>query len=524
MCRGFVLVLLFLFCSFAFGQTVTLKNGSVIKGDIINDTSDFIEVKTSFGSVKVNRGEIKSIDYDIYSVKLKDGTVLKSELLLKTDAYIKILISGSEVIIPRENISSMTAESAPSGRASKPAEEGGFNPKTAEYAVTGLGTVSAGAVSAVKTGQFSQTSAVPSYAAAGQNVSAASTNSFSPAGGDDLSVVDLTPGSIDAGNTIEDFSQMKYIVTLKSGRQVEAVILDMDSDSIKVMTEGKTKTLLRTSILSIVAKRHSPVSEIQSSYKPTHIVVLKSGAEIECALIEDTPEKVKISTEYGVTEISKNAVLSITPIEEKKEPIKIKKKDIKKKPKRKSRAKKHTKERFKELTFFIGLWQPPFKLDLTDEGGEVVSMDDSGVEFGLRYLFCKYKKIHFGLTAALQSITSKDFEFTGKTVKISGEAGYLKSVVVIPAGKSLTSGIYFVGGAGLSMTRFNYRMSDSASTVSLSSIQPVLSVGAGLNKKAGTAILGFEADWSYVKQKESKLSGSDSSFLSFLAKISWRFD
>jgi hypothetical protein len=255
---------------------------------------------------------------------------------------------------------------------------------------------------------------------------------------------------------------------------------------------------------------------------------LKSGAEIDCILVENAPDKIKIITEYGLTEMSKNAVLTVKMLDkdetEKKQDLDEKK--IKKFKKiRKLKGKES--EWDKELTVFVGFWKPPFELDMSEEGGpEKVSLQGSGITYGLRYLFHKYKKVRFGVSGAMQSVSSKEIEFLAKSAKVSGEAGYLQATVYVPANADKSDGVHLIGGVGMSFSKVNYKIVEGpvTTTKSISSLQPILSVGAGFNKKSKSALFGLEARWSYVKQKNDKLSNSGSGFLSILGKISWRFD
>jgi hypothetical protein len=267
-------MLSFLLCGFVFAQTIVLKNGSAIKGNILDDNSDFVEIETAvFGKIKIDRSEIKSVNYDIYSIKLKNGTVLKSKILQKTDTYIKIILSGSEITIPMEDVLSMEIEKLPKESPSAhEVEPQSPTPTQSVGAISGLGTVSSAAIAAAASGkQISQIPAgvapatgsnnfSPSLSGTGENAVVSPSASAPNAGrvssaGQNISVVDLTAGTlVSESSGMEDLSQMKYVITLKNGRQIEASILDMDSDSVRILTDEGEKTLLRTGILSIVAR------------------------------------------------------------------------------------------------------------------------------------------------------------------------------------------------------------------------------------------------------------------------------
>lgn len=511
--KHFISLMLVLFCGSAFCATVVLKNGNVIKGEIVNATGDFVEIKTSFGEFKFTQEEVKSLNYDIYSIKLKEGTVLKSEILENTDEYIKIMFSGSEVKIPKENILFMepakTQSDATENTAQKIPDE--TPTMSADQTATGLGAVSASAVTEAISGQSAISQASPQ----------------------DMAVVDLTPGNALPG---DDYSQMKYTITLKNGKQLTATILDMNEDSIQIATDSGRQTLVRTSILSIVAQAQAFTPEPQTSYTPTHIVTLKSGSKIECEIVGETQTKIKMITEYGLTEISKNGILSVEKIadtkREEKSPqessrLETEKQERREKFNKKIQEKFQKKEPLKELSVIIGLWKPPLKLDLSDEGGpDSVSLDDNAITYGLRYMFYRYANFYIGISGAMQAIAKKDLKFTGgETAQISGEAGYLQLTAYLPANSNKSDGPYLVAGAGFGITRLNYRIENGTTkTPSISTIQPIFSVGAGWGKQTKSVILGVEASWSYEKQKDDKLSKSDSGFLSVSGKLSWRFN
>jgi hypothetical protein len=476
----------FLLCGAVFGEVITLKNGSVLKGKIIESNQQFVQIKTSYGNVKVNHSDIKSVDMAEYVIKLKDGGVIKSQIFDETDKDIEVELYGNKIRIDRDKILSMEPQGAAAAAA-----VGAAASQTGSGAVQGAGLqkppVSASAIQ-----------------------------------GEEIGVVDLTENTF-ATASDASFSQMKYLITLKTGRQITANIIDMDGESVKILTDEGEKTLLRTNILSIIAQTGPAILSGKAKYKPTHIITLKSGSQITCSLVEDNPLKVKILTEYGMTEILKESILKIEP---------IKTPETEKKPEKKKEIKEKEKPRRimwnKEFSVFVGFWKNPLKIDLTAIGGpESVSLEGNAATYGVRYMFYNAGMLTLGLGGALQSIPNKTVTFTGgETAKLSGEAGYIQVDAYLGADKSKIDGIYFVMGAGLAMTKITCNKDDGAITTSssYSGTQPIFSLGAGLNKEISSTILGLEARWSYVKQKASELSKSGSSFLSILGKISWRFE
>ena len=530
-----VLILSVFTCSLVYAETVTLKDGSIIKGEILNSNADVVELKTAFGNVKVERANIKSIDSGLYVIKLKDGTVINSKITERTNEYIKAELYGKEIKIPLENVVSAEPQSkganAPTAQAkTSPAPSSGdgfFTPLSA-----GAGAAAAGTLSTPRA--LPETSAAAQAIYSGQQLPAQTGALMSrdlPVAGladSQVSMTELTPESLATQVNVGDTSsQMKYLITLKSGRQITATITDMTADSISIMTEDGEKTLLRSAILSVIAQQSPAQYAVKKQYVPTHIVTLKSGSKITCTVLEEGLTKIKIATEYGTNEILKNTIFKIEEIDKDNQSPKVEKpRKIKRKEPKRIRAKETKWDR--EFSVFVGLWKSPLKLDLSEKGGpENFSLEGSGVTYGVRYMFYRTGVLHMGVSGALFSVPNKEFEISPtEVISVSGEAGYIEANAYFGANVAKVDGVYLVAGAGLSMTKLTTKIDDGVEieSESISQTQPIFSLGAGVNKKFSSTILGLEARWSYVKQNEETLSSSSSGFLSILARIVWRFD
>lgn len=63
-------------------EVITLKDGTTLKGEILEQSDDYILIRTSFGEVKVDKENIKSPFVTIY---LNDSNIIKGKLLSKSD-------------------------------------------------------------------------------------------------------------------------------------------------------------------------------------------------------------------------------------------------------------------------------------------------------------------------------------------------------------------------------------------------------------------------------------------------------
>ena len=66
-----VVFLLVVFSSVVFGETIYLRDGSVVTGDIIKTTADSIVVKTDYGDLTISKDKIERIEYEKPSVPTK---------------------------------------------------------------------------------------------------------------------------------------------------------------------------------------------------------------------------------------------------------------------------------------------------------------------------------------------------------------------------------------------------------------------------------------------------------------------
>ena len=101
--KKFILIII-LFCSgvvFAQEKTFYLKSGDKVSGTITAETDSTIAIETSFGSVMINKKNIKPEEAIIY---LKSGDKLKGVILSESDEGIKIKAQFGEVVIAKEKI------------------------------------------------------------------------------------------------------------------------------------------------------------------------------------------------------------------------------------------------------------------------------------------------------------------------------------------------------------------------------------------------------------------------------------
>ena len=77
-------------------DVIVLKDGTTLKGEILEDNNDFVLIKTSLGEIKIERKNIKTTPVTIY---LKDDNIIKGNLIRKneTSIYVKTSIGSFEI-------------------------------------------------------------------------------------------------------------------------------------------------------------------------------------------------------------------------------------------------------------------------------------------------------------------------------------------------------------------------------------------------------------------------------------------
>ncbi len=98
-----ILLMLLFYSGVVFAQEKTfyLKSGDKVSGTITAETDSTIAIETSFGSVMINKKNIKPEEAIIY---LKSGDKLKGVILSESDEGIKIKAQFGEVVIAKEKI------------------------------------------------------------------------------------------------------------------------------------------------------------------------------------------------------------------------------------------------------------------------------------------------------------------------------------------------------------------------------------------------------------------------------------
>ena len=98
------ILLMFLYCSgiiFAQEKTFYLKSGDKVSGTITAETDSTYAIETTFGSVTINKKDIKPEEAIVY---LKSGDKLKGVILSESDEGIKVKAQFGEVSISKEKI------------------------------------------------------------------------------------------------------------------------------------------------------------------------------------------------------------------------------------------------------------------------------------------------------------------------------------------------------------------------------------------------------------------------------------
>ena len=98
-----ILLMLLFYSGILFAQEKTfyLKSGDKVTGTITAETDSTIAIETSFGSVMINKTDIKQEEAIVY---LKSGDKLKGVILSESDEMIKVKAQFGEVVIAKEKI------------------------------------------------------------------------------------------------------------------------------------------------------------------------------------------------------------------------------------------------------------------------------------------------------------------------------------------------------------------------------------------------------------------------------------
>jgi hypothetical protein len=104
--RIFIIVIIaFFIFGFTRAETIYLKDGSILKGDISGGDGAILQVKTPHGILKISKDDIKSIEGTPKTVRLKDGTVLKGSIDCLEQAELQVNTKHGAVKVDTKNIS-----------------------------------------------------------------------------------------------------------------------------------------------------------------------------------------------------------------------------------------------------------------------------------------------------------------------------------------------------------------------------------------------------------------------------------
>ena len=102
----------FLVVASAYGATVLLEDGTVLKGEIVSESEAEVVLKTAMGELRVKKSLIKMIERPSRNVTvlLEDGTVLKGELVSESEAEVVLKTSIGELRVQRSLIKMLERE------------------------------------------------------------------------------------------------------------------------------------------------------------------------------------------------------------------------------------------------------------------------------------------------------------------------------------------------------------------------------------------------------------------------------
>ncbi len=103
---------LFLAVASAYGATVLLEDGTVLKGEMVSESETEVVIKTAMGELRVEKSLIKMIERPSrnITVLLEDGTVLKGEMVSESEAEVVVKTLIGELRVERVHIKILERE------------------------------------------------------------------------------------------------------------------------------------------------------------------------------------------------------------------------------------------------------------------------------------------------------------------------------------------------------------------------------------------------------------------------------
>ena len=103
---------LFLAVTPAYGATVLLQDGTVLKGEIVSESETEVVLKTAMGELRVKKSLIKMIEQPSRNVTvlLVDGTVLKGEIVSESESDVVLKTLIGELRVERVHIKILERE------------------------------------------------------------------------------------------------------------------------------------------------------------------------------------------------------------------------------------------------------------------------------------------------------------------------------------------------------------------------------------------------------------------------------
>ena len=103
---------LFLAVASAYGATVLLEDGTVLKGEVVSESETEVVLKTAMGELRVKKSLIKMIERPSRNVTvlLEDGTVLKGEMVSESETEVVLKTLMGELQVARVHIKILERE------------------------------------------------------------------------------------------------------------------------------------------------------------------------------------------------------------------------------------------------------------------------------------------------------------------------------------------------------------------------------------------------------------------------------
>jgi RNase P/RNase MRP subunit p29 len=101
---------LLLASSIVFADTIQTKTGETFKGRVLEETHEYVRIRSQFGELSIPRAQLKKHDRTTYVVELKDGKKIEGQIVADTGKGVSVKAGGKTRVIASDTIKTVTAK------------------------------------------------------------------------------------------------------------------------------------------------------------------------------------------------------------------------------------------------------------------------------------------------------------------------------------------------------------------------------------------------------------------------------